>query len=504
MASFDPFAAQLFLENDFVAAPAGQRLDIVNPATLEKEGRIAAMATADLAPVIARANAAQKGWAQVDAKSRAALLHKVANSIAEGNLRPVAELMTREMGKPYPEAMGELANVAPIFRYYAELARDDGGHVAGTTQIGSFQYARYFPYGVSVHIMPFNFPILLMCWTVAASLAAGNAVIVKPAEATSLCTLKFMEHFQALPPGLVSCVTGSGETAQALIQSPDTHVVAFTGGVETGRRVNVACAELMKPCIIEAGGNDPMIVMDSAPLDVAASGAVTAAFHLSGQICTSAERFFVHEKIHDDFVAEFVRRTKALRIGNGLGKTEIGPLVSEAARAKVMRLVEEAVADGAKVHCGGRIPPAHNTGWFYEPTILTGVTPEMAIMQSEVFGPVAPICKVHDLDEALAFANRSRFGLGASIFTTRLDEAMEAAERFESGMVWVNNPLIDNDALPFGGWKLSGLGRELGRLGLNAFRQAKMVIVDHQPRIQSWWYPYPDDVFHPDAAKVIK
>lgn len=400
--------------------------------------------------------------------------------------------------------MGELANVAPIFRYYAELARDDGGHVAGTTQIGSFQYAKYFPYGVSVHIMPFNFPILLMCWTVAASLAAGNAVIVKPAEATSLCTLKFMEHFRALPPGLVSCVTGGGETAQALIQSPDTHVVAFTGGVETGRRVNVACAELMKPCVIEAGGNDPMIVMESAPLDVAASGAVTAAFHLSGQICTSAERFFVHEKIHDDFVAEFVRRTKMLRIGNGLGRTEIGPLVSEVARAKVMRLVDEAVAQGARVACGGRIPADHNTGWFYEPTILTGVTPEMTIMQSEVFGPVAPICKVRDLDEALALANRSRFGLGASIFTTRLDEAMEAAERFESGMVWVNNPLIDNDALPFGGWKLSGVGRELGRLGLNAFRQAKMVIVDHQPTIQSWWYPYPDDVFHPDAAKFSK
>lgn len=499
--AFDPFGAQFFLENDFVAAPAGARLDIVNPATLEPEGRIANPTAADLAPVIARANAAQRGWAQTDAKTRAGLLHRIANAIAEGDLRPVAELMTREMGKPYAEAMGELANVAPIFRYYAEMARDDGGHIAGTTQIGSFQYAKYFPYGVSVHIMPFNFPILLMCWTVAASLAAGNAVIVKPAEATSLCTLKFMEYFRALPAGLVSCVTGRGEAAQALIQSPDTHIVAFTGGVATGRRVAVACAELTKPCIIEAGGNDPMIVMDSAPIDVAASGAVTAAFHLSGQICTSAERLFVHEKIHDAFVAEFVRRTRELRIGNGLGKTEIGPLVSEAARAKVMQLVEEAVAKGAKIACGGRIPPGHNTGWFYEPTILTGVTPEMSIMQSEVFGPVAPICKVASLDEALTLANRSRFGLGSSLFTTKLDEAMIAAERLESGMVWVNNPLIDNDALPFGGWKLSGLGRELGRLGLNAFRQAKMVIIDHQPTIQSWWYPYPDEVFHPDAAR---
>jgi acyl-CoA reductase-like NAD-dependent aldehyde dehydrogenase len=501
MTPFDPFAAQIFRDNAFHATPDGAQRDIINPATLAAEGRIALLDAGALAPLIAGANAAQKGWAATDAKSRAALLHQLANAIATGDLTPVAELMTREMGKPYAEAMGELANVAPIFRYYAELARDDGGHVAGTTQIGSFQYAKYFPYGVSVHIMPFNFPILLMCWTVAASLAAGNAVIIKPAEATSLCTLKFMEFFRCLPAGLVTCVTGAGATAQALIQSPDTHVVAFTGGVETGRRVNVACAELMKPCIIEAGGNDAMLVMESAPLDVAAAGAVTAAFHLSGQICTSAERFFVHEKIHDAFVADFVRRTRQLRIGNGLGKTEIGPLVSEAARAKVMALVEEAVAAGAKIACGGRIPPAHQTGWFYEPTILTDVTPEMRIMQSEVFGPVAPICKVRDLDEALGLANRSRFGLGASIFTTRLDEAMEAAERLESGMVWVNNPLIDNDALPFGGWKLSGLGRELGRLGLNAFRQSKMVIIDHKPTIQSWWYPYPDAVFHPQADR---
>jgi len=232
------------------------------------------------------------------------------------------------------------------------------------------------------------------------------------------------------------------------------------------------------------------------PLDVAVPGSVCAAFHLSGQICTSAERFFVHKDVHDEFVERFVEATKSLRIGHGLEQSEIGPLVSEAARAKVQRLVADAVEKGASIACGGKIPDDQQTGWFYEPTILTGVTPDMEIMQSEVFGPVASICKVDSVEQALEFANRSEFGLGSSIFTTELKEAMMAAEEYQTGMVWVNNPLIDNDALPFGGWKMSGLGRELGRMGLDAFRQSKMVIIDHDPIVHDWWYPYDNEVFY--------
>lgn len=498
MSTFQSATPLCFINPQFHAPQSQRRREIVDPATLQVVGQIGLCDEADVQLVVAAANAAQRDWKKVDAKSRAARLHQLANAIeqcTERN-REVARLMTLEMGKPFPEAMGELANCAPIFRYYAEMARDDAGKVAGTTQIGSFQHVRYEPYGVSVHIMPFNFPILLMCWTVAASLAAGNACIVKPAEATTLCTLKFMEHFSALLPGLVSCVPGDASTAQALVQSPGTHAVAFTGSVAAGKAVAVACAERMKPCVIEAGGSDPLIISKHAPLEVAAAGAVTAAFHLSGQICTSAERFYVVEEIHDAFVARFAERTRALRIGHGLERSEIGPMVSEAARDKVMRLVDDAVAKGATLVCGGRIPPEHPVGWFYEPTILTGVNADMAIFHEECFGPVAAICRVADFDEAVRLANDSPFGLGASLFSTDLAEAMEAAERLEAGMVWVNNPLIDNDALPFGGWKMSGLGRELGRQGLEAFRRSKMVIIDHQPQIQDWWYPYADDVFY--------
>jgi acyl-CoA reductase-like NAD-dependent aldehyde dehydrogenase len=201
------------------------------------------------------------------------------------------------------------------------------------------------------------------------------------------------------------------------------------------------------------------------------------------------------DAVHDDFIRAFVAETLALRVGNGLDKSEIGPLVSKAARDKVMRLVNDAVAKGAKVACGGGVPAGLEQGWFYAPTILTDCTPDMDILHEECFGPVAAVVRVADFDAAIIAANTSAFGLGASVFTTDLNEAMEAVEQLDAGMVWVNNPLIDNDALPFGGWKASGLGRELGRQGLDAFRRSKMVIIDHKPVRQGWWYPYPEGWF---------
>ncbi|MDZ7602148.1 MAG: aldehyde dehydrogenase family protein, partial [Hoeflea sp.] len=298
-----------------------------------------------------------------------------------------------------------------------------------------------------------------------------------------------------LPADLVACLPGGSAVGAALVDSDMTHAIAFTGSVAAGRTVAEAAARKMKPAVIEAGGSDPMIITSHAPIAIAAAGAVTGAFHMSGQVCTSTERLYVVDSIHDAFVAAFVAETRRLRIGNGLEKSEIGPLVSEAARDKVERLVADAVAKGAKVECGGGRPKGLDIGWFFEPTILTGCTPEMEILRTEVFGPVASIVRVPDFDTAIAMANDSPFGLGASIFTTDLEEAHEAAERLEAGMVWVNNPMIDNDALPFGGWKSSGIGRELGRQGLDAFRRSKMVIMDHKPVRHGWWYPYPDDWF---------
>lgn len=497
---FNP-AEPVFYRHPVYIKAAGERHTVINPATLGNEGVFAETTAAELDAVLVAARTAQSEWKRRDAKSRATILHRIASRIEATDMRVCAELMSREMGKPYPEAIGEVANCAGAFRYFAEMARDEAGKVAGTTQAGSFQYARYEALGTSVHIMPFNFPILLMCWTVAASLAAGNACIIKPALATTLSTLEFMTIFEALPEGLIACVPGGAGVAQYLIASQLTHAVAFTGSVAAGRAVASAAAGQMKPAVIEAGGSDPMIITAHAPLDVAAAGAVTAAFHLSGQVCTSAERFFVVDSVHDAFIEKFTAEACRLRIGNGLTRAEIGPLVSEDARKKVIRLVADAKAKGATVVLGGKIPESEPVGWFYEPTILTGCTPDMAIMQEECFGPVAAVARVADFDEAVRLANDSPFGLGASVFTTSLEEAMEAAERLDSGMVWVNNPMIDNDALPFGGWKASGMGRELGRQGLDAFRRSKMVIIDHKPVIHEWWYPYPDSWFYEEGGR---
>ncbi|MEI4194363.1 aldehyde dehydrogenase family protein [Roseovarius sp. E0-M6] len=476
-------------------ASEGATRDVIDPATLDRVGARATVTKAELAQVLDRLNAAQKEWAALDAKSRAQALHRLANRIEATDMTDCAILMSREMGKPYPEAIGEVANCAPVFRYFAEMARDEAGKLAGTTQAGSLQYARYEPLGVSAHIMPFNFPILLMCWTVAASLAAGNACVIKPAEATTLSTLKFMEVFNDLPSDLVACLPGGADLGRALVESDHTHAVAFTGSVAAGRAVAEAAGARLKPAVIEAGGSDPMIISAHAPVEIAAAGAVTGAFHMSGQVCTSTERIYAVDAVHDAFVEAFVAETRRLRIGNGLDKSEIGPLVSEAARDKVERLVADATAKGATIACGGKRPEDRNTGWFYEPTILTGCTPKMDILNEEAFGPVVAIVRVPDFEAALNGANATRFGLGASIFTTDLAETHEASERLESGMVWINNPLIDNDALPFGGWKASGLGRELGRMGLDTFRRSKMVILDHKPVRHDWWYPYPDDWF---------
>lgn len=482
-------------------ASEGQAHDVIDPATQEKVGERAYVSDAELDHVLARVNAAQRKWAKVDAKTRAAMLHRLANRIEAHDMTDCAVLMSREMGKPYPEAIGEVANCAPIFRYYAEMARDEAGKVAGTTQAGSLQIARYEALGVSAHIMPFNFPILLMCWTVAASLAAGNGVVIKPAEATTLSTLEFMRVFADMPEDLIACVPGGVEVGRALVDSPKTHAVAFTGSVRAGQAVAEAAARRLKPAVIEAGGSDPMVITAHAPIAVAAAGAVTGAFHMSGQVCTSTERMYVVDSVHDAFVQAFVAETRRLRIGNGLKKSEIGPMVSKAARDRLMKLVDEAVAQGARVECGGRIPEGMETGWFYEPTILTNCTPDMAIQRQELFGPVVSIVRVPDFDTAIALANDSEFGLGASIFTTDLAEAHEACERLEAGMVWVNNPMIDNDALPFGGWKNSGIGRELGRMGLDTFRRTKMVIMDHNPVRHDWWYPYADDWFFEEGGR---
>jgi betaine-aldehyde dehydrogenase len=425
------------------------------------------------------------------------MLHEVARDIAK--VAPVvAEMMTREMGKPYKEAADELAWGITAIDYYAEIARHEAGKVFGPVTDGQFHFSQKSAMGTAVLILPFNFPIVVMCWEAAAALSAGNAVIVKPSPNTSMTSVKFMEAFKSLPQGLVQCVTGGIRVGQQLVQSPDTHVVAFTGSIPGGLAVAESCAKSFKRVLIEASGNDPFLVMPSAPLDIAARGAAFAANLNCGQVCVSAERFYVHDAIYDEFVEKVAEEVAKIRIGNGLGKVDMGPMVSERQRDRYESILARAIEQGAKPIIGGGRPAEFNKGWFVDATVLGGVTHDMEIMHDEPFGPVAPMCRVSGLDEAITLANDSVMGLGANIYTTDLKESMRAVNELEAGMVWVNAPLLDNDAGPFGGIKMTGTGRQLGAEGLDQFRHTKMVMIDPNCAPEDfWWFPYSDAESYP-------
>ena len=476
---------------------AGESWSVQDPASEELLGEVADATSEEVDDAHIAANEAWPTWWALSALERAEKLHMVAQTL-RGMRAELAELLTREMGKPYKESFDEVEWSITALDYYAEIGRHDTGHVLGPALAGQMHYTLKEPMGVVAVILPFNYPFVLLCWEAAAALAAGNSVVVKPSELTSLSTLRFVEAFEGLGPGMVQCVTGHGRVGARLVESPQTHMVAFTGSVPTGRAVMRACAETFKPHLIETSGNDPFLVMPSALMDVAVRGAAFAAFLNCGQVCTSAERFYVHTDVYDEFADRLVAQATALRIGNGLDKVDMGPMVNETEYARFIAIVDRAVAQGATVACGGRRPEGLDSGWFYEPTVLRDVTPDMEIVHSESFGPVAPLVRVKSFEEAMQLANDSDFGLGANLYSQDLVEVFAATAGLDTGMVWVNAPLLDNDAGPFGGRKLSGTGRQLGAEGLDQFRHTKLVMIDPTASEQDfWWFPYADEESYP-------
>jgi betaine-aldehyde dehydrogenase len=501
-AAFSKLSGCQTIGGRLVRSSGGAATDVVDPATEERLGQIVDATPADVDLAVAAANAAQRSWRKVNFHRRAELLHEVARRVMAA--RPlVAEMLTREMGKPYKESFDEVAWSASAIDYYAEIARHENGKVLGSAVDGQLHFTTKDPLGVVVIILPFNYPLCLLCWQAAAAIACGNAVIVKPSDLTSLTTLQFIAAFDALPAGLVQVLTGGGAVGKGLVEHADTHMVAFTGGIETGRTVAEACGRLYKRTLIETSGNDPFIVMPSAPIDIAARGAAFGAFLNCGQVCAAAERFYVHEKIYEAFMQRLVHHTRQIRVGNGLDRVDMGPLASKRELSRYLRILGAASAQGAKVLAGGGRPAHLTKGWFVDPTVLGDVSPDAPIMNDETFGPVAPVSVVKSFDEALMLANRSRYALGATVYTTELDESMRAVNELEAGMVWINAPLLDNDAGPFGGRKQSGMGRQLGAEGLDTFRHTKLSMIDHGAKAQDfWWFPYSDAEAFPRDTDV--
>jgi len=469
---------------------SGKLREIINPATEEVIGQYAETTKDEVDLAVKNANRAQREWWAMSALDRANALHKVAERMIE-NSPVTGETLTREMGKPFRESNWEGGAAASAFRYYAEIARSEQGRIAGPAIAGQLQMVIKEPLGTVVSIVPYNFPMLLAGWQSAAALAAGNAVIIKPSELTSMTISLWMSAFDHLPTGLVQVVTGGAETGENLVAHPETHAIAFTGSVPAAQAVAKNAAHRFKPTLIEASGNDAFIVMPSADIETAARGATFAAFLNCGQVCTSAERFYVHEDIYEEFVATLSHLARELRLGSGLEKVDIGPMASKRELERFEKVVNRALEQGAELICGGKRPTQVKRGWFYEPTVLK-VSPEMDVMHGECFGPLAPVAKVKNLDEAIKLTNDSELGLGANIYTNDLEEAFRAVNEIETGIVWVNTPLNDNDAVPFGGRKFTGSGRELGTEGLDQFRRSKMVMIAPKAEADPEWFPYPD------------
>ncbi|HVQ30835.1 MAG TPA: aldehyde dehydrogenase family protein [Vicinamibacteria bacterium] len=483
--------AQMWIDNRWTGASDGRVFDVHNPATEEVLDQAPRAAAADVDKAVAAAKRAFPDWRRTPGIEKCEKLHHAAARIREDR-EALAILLTKEGGKPLPENRDEIEWIAACFDYYAEIGRDVVGRVISPVARNQFNFVVKEPFGVAGLIVPWNYPLLLLSWKLAPALAAGNTVVAKPSEWTPLTTLRLMRAFEDLPEGVLNVITGFGDEAGApLVAHRDVEIVAFTGSQATGRKVAITCAEQLKKCHLELGGNDPLIVDEGVDLDVAAKGAAWAGFLNMGQVCTSVERVFVVGKSFDEFVDRFVAYTKSLRIGDPLGPdVDLGPMINATQREKVEGKVAEARAAGARVLTGGKRPERFAKGYFYEPTVVVDVKPELRLLREETFGPVAPLVRCRDIDEAIALADRSEFGLGASIYTNNLEHAMKAAETIHAGTFWINDPLTDNDAGPFGGMRRSGLGRELGSEGLEDFRDSKHVHMDYVIGAKPYWYPY--------------
>jgi acyl-CoA reductase-like NAD-dependent aldehyde dehydrogenase len=471
----------------------------VNPATLEPLGSVPVSRPEDVAEAVADARLAAERWAQSSFAERRALLGRVAVAVLD-HAEEIAATVTAETGKPLVESY-----TAELFVALDNLvwAASNAGRVLRPERVRYPQphlrhkrgWLLYEPLGVIGVISPWNFPFGIPFTQAAFAVAAGNAVVVKPSELTPLSGAWVERLF---PHGLVRVVQGGGEVGEALVRAPGTAKVVFTGSGETGRRVASLAGERLRPVTLELGGKDPMLVFEDADLDRAVAGALWGAFANCGQVCSGVERIYVARPLQEAFVEELARRARGLRIGRGEDlRTELGPVITEESRGRVEELVEDASSRGAEVRLGGGRPEVGLPGWFYEPTILTGVERDARIECEEIFGPVVTVSGFGDEDEAIRLANGSSFGLGASVWTRDLERATRVTQRLEAGSVWTNDVSYSygTGQASWGGAKESGYGRTHSRHGLYELSRVKFADLDRGRVPVPWWFPYDEGVF---------
>ena len=466
---------EAFIDGVWRQAASGARYAVRNPATGAEIARVPDMAAADARAAIAAADRALAGWRARPARDRAAALrrwHDLMLAHADG----LAAIATAECGKPLAEAAGEVRYAASYIEWFAEEAKRIYGETIPAPSADRRLLVIRQPVGVCAAITPWNFPLAMITRKAGAALAAGCTMVVKPAEATPLSALALaaLAAEAGLPPGVLNIVTAAAgaEIGREFCDSPLVRKLSFTGSTATGRILLRQCAGTVKQVSMELGGNAPFLVFDDANLDAAVAGALASKYRNTGQTCVCANRFLVQEGIYESFAARFTEAVSGLKVGDGAspGVTQ-GPLINAAGLAKVEAHVTDALQQGARLLCGGRRHPLG--GNFYTPTVLADVTADMAVARQETFGPVAPLFRFRTEEEAVRMANDTEFGLAAYLYSRDTARIFRVAEALEYGMVGINEGILSSEAAPFGGVKQSGIGREGGRQGIDAYLETK-------------------------------
>ncbi|QCP54019.1 NAD-dependent succinate-semialdehyde dehydrogenase [Trinickia violacea] len=461
---------QAFIAGEWQGAADGSTFEVRNPATGNLLGTVPNMGATETRHAIDAANRAWSAWRKQTAKQRSAVLRKWHDLMLD-NADDLALILTTEQGKPLAEAKGEIQYAASFLEWFAEEAKRVYGDTIPSPSADKRIVVVKEPVGVCAAITPWNFPAAMITRKVGPALAAGCPIIVKPAEATPLTALALavLAKRAGVPAGVFSVVTGDPKAIGAeLTGNATVRKLSFTGSTPVGRLLMAQCAPTVKKVSLELGGNAPFIVFDDADLDAAVAGAIASKYRNSGQTCVCTNRFYVHEKVYDAFAEKLRAAVGALKVGRGTeaGVTQ-GPLINEAAVLKVEAHIEDALAKGAKVVAGGK---RHALGHgFFEPTVLSGVTPAMKVAKEETFGPLAPLFKFASDDEVVHLANDTEFGLAAYFYSRDISRVWRVAEALEYGMVGINTGLISNEVAPFGGVKQSGLGREGSHYGIDDY-----------------------------------
>jgi len=476
---------QLFIDGQWVGASGGKTFPVIDPADNTEITAVAAATGDDVKRAVASARACfdAGAWSGLTVYERSAILHRISALIQE-HARELAELESRDVGKPIFESLNiDIASGGQTFAYFADLAVDICGSVIPAPYNEVMNYAVHEPLGVVGAIIPWNFPFLIACRKLASALAAGNCVVIKPATWAPLSTLALGDIFNeaGLPPGAVNIVTGAGSVAgQALIGDPAVSDISFTGSTEVGRAVMEGCVTCLKGCGLELGGKSPAVVLPDCDMEETVDGTLFGAYLNQGECCCAATRMLVHEAVYDDYVERFVAGSKAIKVGMPLDEdTRHGPLVHKSHLDTVMEYVRKGRDAGATLACGGDVltEAPLDKGNFLPPTVFVDVDPDAIVSRDEIFGPVVVITKVANEDELVRLANDTNYGLAASIWTTNLKAGHRIAGQIRAGTVWMNLHNFVFPSGPYGGYKDSGLGRELGREGLLALTQTKSVMV---------------------------